>query len=74
MRVVLKTNDPVVLSYARHLLGEAGIGNMVLDSHVSAVEGSIGAVPRRLVVSDEDEAAARAALEEIDDHLARGKQ
>lgn len=62
MRELLKTNDLVLLSYAVHLLDEAGIGCEVFDTHMSAVEGSIGAIPRRLMVSAEDFAAARRTL------------
>jgi hypothetical protein len=58
MREVLRTNDPVLLSYARHVLGEAGIEAMVLDEHTAAAEGSIGAIQRRLMVAEDDHARA----------------
>ncbi len=67
MREVLRTNDPVLLAYARHLLAEAGIAHLVLDEHTAAVEGSIGAIQRRLMVQDEDEKAARAVLSALDE-------
>jgi hypothetical protein len=54
MKEVLRTNDLVLLSYATHVLAEAGIEAVVFDAHMSAVEGSIGAFPRRLMVQDED--------------------
>ncbi|HHN67794.1 MAG TPA: DUF2007 domain-containing protein [Thermopetrobacter sp.] len=69
MRVILRTNDLVLLSYARHLLAEAGIESYVLDQHFAAVEGSIGAFPRRLAVAEEELAAARLALAELKEHL-----
>ncbi len=62
MRELLRSNDPVLLSYAGHLLDEAGIAHLLLDSYTSAIEGSIGAIPRRLVVADADFAKARFAL------------
>jgi len=62
MRELLKTNDLVLLSYVVHLLGEAGIECEVFDAHMSAVEGSIGAIPRRLMVATEDFPAARRTL------------
>jgi hypothetical protein len=62
VRELLVTNDLVLLSYATHVLGEAGIGFEVFDTHMSAVEGSIGAIPRRLMVAAGDFAAARRAL------------
>lgn len=54
MKEVLRTNDLVLLSYATHVLAEAGIEAVVFDAHISAVEGSIGAFPRRLMVEDDD--------------------
>ena len=45
-------------------MADAGITATVLDAHTSAVEGSIGAIPRRLVVAAEDEARARHVLEQ----------
>ena len=58
MHVVVVTNDPVRLSFLVALLADAGIPATVLDRHVSAVEGSIGAIPRRLAVLAEDASAA----------------
>jgi hypothetical protein len=54
MKEVLRTNDLVLLSYATHVLAEAGIEAVVYDAHISAIEGSIGAFPRRLMVDDDD--------------------
>jgi len=62
MELVLRTNDLVKLSYAQHLLSEAGIEYFVADQHISAVEGNIGAFPRRLMVREADLARARLAL------------
>lgn len=62
MRTVITTNDPVRLSFLHALLRDAGIDCVLLDAHTSAVEGSIGAIPRRLMVLAEDEAAARLVL------------
>ena len=62
MKEVLRTNDLVLLSYAAHVLAEAGIGSTVFDAHMSAVEGSIGAFPRRLMVQEEDFNKALKAL------------
>jgi hypothetical protein len=62
MRELIRTNDLVLLSYASHLLEEEGITPYVFDNHMSAMEGSIGVLPRRLMVEDEDFFAAKAAL------------
>jgi hypothetical protein len=64
VRVLVTSNDPVRLSFLTALLADAGITATVLDAHTSAVEGSIGAIPRRLVVAAEDEARARHVLEQ----------
>ena len=65
MKEVLRTNDLVLLSYATHVLAEAGIETHVFDAHMSAVEGSIGAFPRRLMVQDEDIAKALRELSNV---------
>ncbi len=54
MRVVATSNDPVRLSFLRALLADAGIEPIMLDSHASAMDGSIGAIPRRLMVAEAD--------------------
>ena len=64
MRVVLTTNDPVRLSFVEALLRDAGIAALVLDAHVAATEGSIGAIPRRVVVPADDAPAALRVLRE----------
>ena len=62
MRTVATSNDPVRLSFLMALLRDAGIESVLLDGHVSAVEGSIGAIPRRLAVLAEDAAQATRVL------------
>jgi len=63
METVLVSNDPVELSWARAVLAAAGIEAQLFDAHTSLAEGSIGVIPRRLVVTAEDADAARAALD-----------
>ena len=62
MRTLALSNDLVRLSFLHALLKDAGIECLLLDAHTSAIEGSIGAIPRRLVVLAEDEGAARRVL------------
>jgi hypothetical protein len=62
--VLATSNDPVRLSFLTALLADAGIAAIVLDDHMSAVEGSIGAIPRRLAVAAADEDRARRVLRE----------
>ncbi len=59
---ILRTNDPVLISAVEALLAGAGIASFVADSHVSAIEGSIGAFPRRLLVPQDEAAQARRLL------------
>ena len=51
MKVLLRTNDVVKLSWLQALLADSGIETMVLDMHTSILEGSAGAIPRRLAVA-----------------------
>lgn len=62
MEELLRTNDLVYLSFVGHVLSEEGIEFLVLDDHTSAVEGSIGAIPRRLMVAESSLARAKLAL------------
>jgi len=62
MRTVMISNDLVRLSFLAALLRDAGIESVLLDHHVSAMEGSIGAIPRRLAVLPEDERQAHRVL------------
>jgi hypothetical protein len=62
MRELLRTNDIVLLSAIEALLDGACIDHLVLDQHMSVMEGSIGLLPRRLLVVDDGHARARALL------------
>ena len=63
MREILRTNDPVLLSFVEALLADARIGYLVLDRHTAAIEGSILAIPRRVVVETGDGARAQALVD-----------
>ena len=54
MQMVLKSINPVILSYATDVLAQAGIKSIVFDTHASIMDGSMAMVPRRLMVKDED--------------------
>jgi hypothetical protein len=62
MEELLRSNDPVYLSFVTHVLGDAGIGHLLLDEHMSVLEGSIGILPRRILVAAEDVEEARRAI------------
>jgi hypothetical protein len=64
MITILRCNDPVLLSVVESLLTAAGIGVFVADQHMSALEGSIGAFQRRVMVDRDDEKRARALIAE----------
>jgi len=64
MQELMRTNDTVRLSWLQALLSAAGIEAIVLDGYTSIIEGSIGAIPRRLMVRDGDEQRARAVIRE----------
>jgi hypothetical protein len=65
MKELTRSNDVVFLSWARAFLSDAGIETMVLDSFTSIIEGSIGAIPRRLMVADRDYEQASALLIDV---------
>ncbi len=67
MKELLRTNDAVRLSWVQALLRDSGIESLVLDHHTSLVEGSIGAIPRRLMVVERDFVRARALLAAADE-------
>jgi hypothetical protein len=66
MKELFRTNNAVYLSFAQAVLKDAGIHTLVFDSHTSIMEGSIGALPRRLMVPDEDFNRAKRLLEEAE--------
>ena len=66
MKELLRTNDLVRLSWVQALLADAGIECLVLDQHTSLVEGSIGAIQRRLMVDEHDYSRARRVVVEAD--------
>jgi hypothetical protein len=61
---LLRSNDAILLDYAQVVLRQLGIACLVADQHMSVIEGSIGAFPRRLLVGADDLDAARRALQE----------
>jgi len=62
MKELLRTNDVVRLSWVQAVLREGGIDSLILDQHTSLVEGSIGAIPRRLMVAERDHTRAKALV------------
>jgi hypothetical protein len=59
---LIRTNDPVVISFAESLLRDAGIACLVADRNMSVMEGTIGIIARRVLVAADDERQARRIL------------
>ncbi|MFZ1988474.1 MAG: DUF2007 domain-containing protein [Alphaproteobacteria bacterium] len=78
MKELLRTNNAVRLSYAIALLHDRGLSPVVFDQHMSILDGSIGALPRRLMIEDAEYAMAKRiliegqVLDSEDDDGARG--
>jgi hypothetical protein len=66
MKELLRTNDPTIIAFAKALLRAEGIDWFELDVHMSVLEGSIGIMPRRLMVVSTDLFRATAILRDND--------
>lgn len=66
MKELIRTNDLALISFVEALLKEAGLRYLVADAHASAVDGSIGALPRRILIDETEEDAARRFLADAD--------
>lgn len=62
MRELVRTNDVVLVSAIEALLNGADIRHLVLDQNMSVLDGSIGAIPRRILVHEDDNRQARQLL------------
>ena len=62
MKELVRTNDVVLVSFVRALLDDAQIPYVVLDNHMSVVEGSLGVLPRRIMVGEDRILAATRVL------------
>lgn len=64
MRELMRTNDAVLISFVETLLRDANVDFFVADQNMSILEGSIGIIPRRVMVAEDDYAQARRVLTE----------
>ncbi|HEY7846103.1 MAG TPA: DUF2007 domain-containing protein [Bradyrhizobium sp.] len=62
MRELVRTNDIVLVSAIGALLDGANIDHLIADQNMSIIEGSLGILPRRILVHDDDMHAARQVL------------
>ena len=69
MKELLRSNDVVHLSWIKSVFDEANIQIFVMDEHMSVLEGSANAIPRRVMVSEEDYAQAMTVLEDAQSEL-----
>lgn len=66
MRELMRTNDMVLINFVVVLLRDAGLSPLLVDEHISAVEGSIGALPRRVLIPADELSRAKRVLTEAD--------
>jgi hypothetical protein len=59
---LMRTNDAVIISFVESLLKDAGIAFFVADRNMSILDGSIGILPRRVMVGEDDLAEAKRIL------------
>jgi Putative prokaryotic signal transducing protein len=64
LRELIRANDPVLVSAVGALLDGAGIRYLVLDQNMSVIEGSLGILPCRIMVDDDDASAARSVMQD----------
>ena len=62
---MLKTTNPILLNYATNVLAQEGVEHTVFDENASIMDGSMGFLPRRLMVLDEDFTRADRLLREV---------
>jgi hypothetical protein len=62
LRELMRTNDVVLVSAVGALLDGANIHHLVLDQNMSVIEGSLGVIPRRILVHEDDNLQARQVL------------
>ena len=62
MHELIRANDPVLLSFAESLMKDAGIACFIADQGMSVLEGSLGMLPRRLLVDEAMAVQARRIL------------
>ena len=59
---LVRTNDPVIISFVESLMRDAGIGCLVADQNMSVMDGSLGILPRRILVESDRADEARRIL------------
>ena len=68
MKELFRTHDPVLLSWVAALLKDSNIETVVFDQHTGVIQGSIGAIEKRIMVSDDDLLPAQRILKEYKEY------
>lgn len=66
MYELIRTNNPVLISWLQSNLSDVGIDVVILDEHMSVLDGSVMAIPRRVMVDEVHQAVAKAILAEAE--------
>ncbi|MAB87283.1 MAG: hypothetical protein CML51_08355 [Rhodobacteraceae bacterium] len=66
MKELLRTTDPTLMAFAQMLLRGEDIACFEFDVNTSIIEGSIGILPRRLMVVNRDHFVATAVMRDND--------
>jgi len=70
LKELFRSNDAVLLSFVQAILSDAGVTHQVADGYMSIMEGSLGVLPRRVLVAEDEWAQAIRILKEADlDHV-----
>lgn len=64
MEELVRTNDPVLISFLESILEDAGIKHFVADGNMSILEGSLAMIPRRILVDADQLHKARSLVTE----------
>ncbi len=71
MKELLRSTDPTTIAFATALLQGEGIACFEMDVNMSVLEGSIGILPRRLMVRSEELQQAERVM--LDNDIALGR-
>lgn len=64
MKELLATNNLVTISFVESLLDDADIDFLILDQNMSILEGSLGIIPKRIMVTEASLRSAKQLLED----------
>lgn len=66
MKELFRSNDAVLLSFVDAILSDAGVTHQIADGYMSVVEGSLGVLPRRMLVAEDEFSQACRLLKDAD--------